>query len=353
MSSRHPLFALGKALRSRLAAARILQKRAAQRNSKHNRKRKGLLIKQNPLRKLRKFGLSFRDLWHIREFVDLEYRGVVTKHNKYDSISPRTVSVLLRTQLKRPNLLARSIESILYQDLIQSSISVNIIILFDAQVGFERVRNYISELMQSKKNNNNVNIILAPSQNSSRGALLNEGLRLAISDYILFLDDDDYVYPNHITTLVGALERTGCFAAYTAADIIYVENDSDSAKETVFDVVHYSLWWSYEKLCIQNTFPIQAIMFRHRTGGEVWFDPELHALEDWMFWLQLLRGQSVIGLPQRTSAYRTPQPGSEYHRLRATEHDHYVERIKGPGAPTALTAAQKEKLQRMEHRNET
>ena len=33
-------------------------------------------------------------------------------------------------------------------------------------------------------------------------------------------------------------------------------------------------------------------------------DPTLDALEDWRFWLQLMKDRFVVGIPKRTSAYK-------------------------------------------------
>ena len=49
-----------------------------------------------------------------------------------------------------------------------------------------------------------------------------------------------------------------------------------------------------------------------------------------MFWLQLMKDRTIVGIPKRTSAYRAPSPGSEYEKLRAAEHHD----LPGPGKGT-------------------
>lgn len=77
------------------------------------------------------------------------------------------------------------------------------------------------------------------------------------------------------------------------------------------------------------------------------FDPALDALEDWRFWLQLMKDRFVVGIPKRTSAYRAPCPGSEYDKLRTAEHHIYLDRVKGFSAAGELTAVEMEGWRRM------
>ena len=340
MSSHHPLRTIKRRLRSRLASWGLVQ--ALPKTVKTKREKGEAKTKKGSKKESQPPQL--KDLWSIKEFSQFEYRGISTKSEQYRTDAPKHVSVLLRTKFVRPKLLARAIRSILDQDLQGVAVSVMIILLFSDDVDKEALRAYLSEQMIAP-NKNEVTITLAPVHTPSRGALLNEGLRLADGDYILCLDDDDYVYPNHIVTLVCTLEADDLIAAYTAADIIHVDSDTDSAKEASGGI-HYSHWWSYAKLCLRNTFPIQAVMFKRPPEG-ITFDPELHALEDWMFWLQLMKDRSVVGIPKRTSAYRAPSPGSEFERLRAAEHLVYLDRVRGPSGAAELTVAEMEEWRRM------
>jgi len=346
MSSHHFLRAFAKRSRRRLESWGLVQ--ASRKTDKPKKKKRETNTNKNSVKEPKP--LQLKDVWSIKEFSELEYRRVSTRSERYTVNGPKSLSIFLRTQLRRPRLLVRAIRSILDQDLRQNQISMNIILLFSDEVNIDALRTYLcGQMLSSSKND--VTITLAPVHTASRGALLNEGLRLADSDYIFCLDDDDYVYPNHVLTLVNALEASDLVAAYTAADVLHVENDTDGAKETAGGV-HYSLWWSYAKLCLHNTFPIQAVMFKPPPEA-ISFDPELHALEDWIFWLQLMKDRSVVGIPKRTSAYRVPSPGSEYEKLRTAEHHIYLDRLKRPSAAAELSGAKMEEWRRMGHGAET
>ena len=284
MSSRYRFPEIARALRNQLAAVGLIPHTAKAGKSKKKKE----WAKNKESAKAKALRPQMKDLWKIKEFSGLEYRGISTVGDNYELSSQKWVAVLLRTQLKRPTLLARSIQSVLSQDLRNTPISTKIVLLFDVQIGTERVEEHLSEVIL-EPNKNSVEITLCAAQNATRSDLLNEGLRFAHCDYIFCLDDDDYVYPNHIVTLVCALENRDSVAAYTAADVVYVDSGGDGANEIAYGTIHYSLWWSYSKLCLHNTFPIQAVMFR-RPPEEVSFQSDLHALEDWMFWLRFLRG---------------------------------------------------------------
>ena len=60
---------------------------------------------------------QMQDFWTVKELSQFEYQGVSTREKKYKFLSSKSVSVFLRTQLKRPGLLRRSIRSVFHQDL--------------------------------------------------------------------------------------------------------------------------------------------------------------------------------------------------------------------------------------------
>ena len=131
------------------------------------------------------------------------------------------------------------------------------------------------------------------------------------------LDDDDYIYPNHIVSLAQAL-KIAPQSPLIQLPMLSTSPMMGIARKKHMRVLHYSLWWSYAKINIINTFPIQAVMFKPPTNLS--FDPALDALEDWMFWLQLMKDRTIVGIPKRTSAYRAPRPGSEYEKRRTADH---------------------------------
>ena len=118
----------------------------------------------------------------------------------------------------------------------------------------------------------------------ARSAAANLGLERAQGDLLLFLDDDDWLEPEHIGQLVERLQaEPEAIAAYAGVDCVRVHEDGST--ETVRT---YNEPYDPARLMVENTIPIHALLFRKR-AVEVGcrFDEAFDLYEDWDFWLQL------------------------------------------------------------------
>ena len=74
-------------------------------------------------------------------------------------------------------------------------------------------------------------VFIDRKENRGKPASLNEALAKAQGKYVAYLDDDDAWYPNHVETLVRALEtETDCHAAYTDLYRVYCELRPDGER---------------------------------------------------------------------------------------------------------------------------
>lgn len=152
----------------------------------------------------------------------------------------------------------------------------------------------------------------------------NQGLALATGQWLMFLDDDDLLYADHVETLVRAVLRdTGAVAAYSLAWEIPTDVDADGTVTEGPYVLNNVLRqdFDYELLRQINYIPIQAILFRRdlyeNRGG---FDPELHALEDWHLWQRYAHGNRFVHVPKITSLFRVPMsPGIRLERQKTLD----------------------------------
>lgn len=108
--------------------------------------------------------------------------------------------------------------------------------------------------------------------------------------YIAFLDDDDILYPNHISTLLIHIGK---------ADLVYSWCDMINC-----DYWNPNSYFDAERLQHQNFIPVTCMMRTEtfkRLGG---FDPDAKE-EDWDLWKRLVNsGGTVICVPEITWAYR-------------------------------------------------
>ena len=150
----------------------------------------------------------------------------------------------------------------------------------------------------------------------ARSRAANLGIDSARGKYALFLDDDDWLLPNHIEALVGVLSQSA--AARVAYSGIKFASGPD---DTTFSVINEA--FDPVKLIHGNFIPIHAVLFDMAlTRSGCRFDESLDIYEDWDFWLQMSRLGAFVHLNQITAGYRNtghsgagPSAGEEAVRL--------------------------------------
>jgi glycosyltransferase involved in cell wall biosynthesis len=126
-------------------------------------------------------------------------------------------------------------------------------------------------------------------ENSGLAAARNTGIRATTGKYLAYLDDDDLFYPDHLETLVGALESGSHRVAYTDAHRAHqvLENGS---YVTTLRVVPYSLDFDADRMLDANFVPVLCFLHDRSCLDAVGaFDESLKRLEDWDLWIRMSR----------------------------------------------------------------
>lgn len=205
-------------------------------------------------------------------------------------------SFIVRTYSGRENLLLRALRSIESQRV---PYAVEAVVVVDGP-----------EPIEPRVPLPSIARVLPMGKKVGRSNAGNAGLDAAEGQYLNFLDDDDFLYPNHLSTLLGVFEGDpGLHAVYGASleRPCRLNMEDPHASETKDGTVFYRSLGDSIDLITTNYFPIQAVLFRREIMPDfVRLRPELDALEDWLFWQELLIGKRVCGTNVVTSEYMVP-----------------------------------------------
>lgn len=135
-----------------------------------------------------------------------------------------------------------------------------------------------------------------PGRPLARAEAANQALDAARGDWLMFLDDDDEIAPDHVQRLLLALRsQPGACAANAGVQLL----QPDGGAGTVLDgpVSGIDLWSA-------NRLPIHAVLFARSLRDEgLRVDESLAVYEDWDFWFQVSRRTRFVHVPGVSATY--------------------------------------------------
>ncbi len=132
----------------------------------------------------------------------------------------------------------------------------------------------------------------------SRSDAANAGLDSTKGDYLMFLDDDDWLAADHVENLMWSLSNNSeVLAAYSSVQKVSADG---LVMKDVFNHDFDSLL-----LMRENYIPIHSVLFsRTLLSQDCRFDPHFDIFEDWDFWLQLSQHTAFLHVDKLTAFYR-------------------------------------------------
>jgi LmbE family N-acetylglucosaminyl deacetylase/glycosyltransferase involved in cell wall biosynthesis len=134
-----------------------------------------------------------------------------------------------------------------------------------------------------------------------RSKAANVGLENARGEYLIFLDDDDWFYPDHVSGLAKALmDAEKAYVAYAGVECIRLDSNGNSERLQVFNEP-----FDRFRLLSENFIPMHAALFRKEVlQSGCRFDENIMLHEDWDFWIQLSQLADFVHLDKVSAAYR-------------------------------------------------
>lgn len=149
------------------------------------------------------------------------------------------------------------------------------------------------------------------TQKLLRAAAANAALRASRGDWLIFLDDDDWMEANHISKLAAAT-RDAPLPEAVYSGVRCVGPDKQPLPES------HDVPFDAQRLWVANYLPIHAVLFsRKLLDAGCHFDEQFTVYEDWDFWLQMSQKTGFRHLPGISAVYRIAAAGgSGVHEVR-------------------------------------
>lgn len=193
------------------------------------------------------------------------------------------VSVIVRTTA-RPSL-AQALDSV----LVQTYANIEVILVDAAGSGLTGFN--IADWALSIR-------IASHGKPLPRAKAANVGLLAAKGQYCIFLDDDDWFYPDHIAKLVRAAIANPTVKAFHTG--VRCVDAMGKPSGPVFDFPY-----ALNELKYGNFMPIHGVLFaRALVDLGCRFDEQFDLYEDWDFWLQIESHTGYVFVPGISAAYR-------------------------------------------------
>jgi glycosyltransferase involved in cell wall biosynthesis len=236
--------------------------------------------------KVRHFKLGFKGLVKLASFHLAEYRNTAKFHPRMPSnrgwlINDSTLTILMTVYNQSGEELKNSISSA----RLQTGAKVNIIIFDDGSTRQETIT--FLEAFNCGKNE-----ILIRSDNKGVIVARNELIELVTSDFILFLDPDDFLNQDYVLEAFKLLEED------RTVEIVYpnvLVHDTEKKEYTLWETGPFEP----EILLKTNTLPMSSIISTRLIRNLGGYSSEFqHGPEDWDLWVRAaLSGAIARHLP--------------------------------------------------------
>jgi len=202
------------------------------------------------------------------------------------------LDVIVRTA-SRPQLLREALESLTRQ----SSPPSRVIVVDDGGVSAAAACRPFEDRLPLE--------LIATGGGRGRSVAAQMGLEAATASHVVFLDDDDLFFPEHLLIL-GRSVATGTVLPYTDAVQGIWERDGEDGLRPVARHRTFGGDFDPSRFRLVNHIPLPTVALPRELALEVGgFDPSLDLYEDWDLLLRLVERVLPEHLPVVTCEYRT------------------------------------------------
>ena len=172
--------------------------------------------------------------------------------------------------------------------------------------------------------------IIDKSQNEGVSAARNSGIRQADTEYVAFLDADDWWSKEKIELQLSKMKQIDADLCYSGRELMSAEGETTGKIVSVPEDV------DYKKLLLGNVIPCSSVMVKRKVALQYpWAHDELH--EDYVVWLSMLRdNRKVIGIDLPFLKSRLGEGGKSRNKWKSAKMTYQVYRHIGLSVPEAI-----------------
>jgi LmbE family N-acetylglucosaminyl deacetylase/glycosyltransferase involved in cell wall biosynthesis len=232
------------------------------------------------------------DLRWIRTRAASEWAAAQGPSSRLETVDDVAgIDVVVRTQ-NRPELLREALESLVTQEVAPSSV----IVVNDGGVPVDAVCEPFAERLSLG--------MVEHAEPRGRARAAQAGLDRCSASHVVFLDDDDRLFPEHLATLGGAVAR-GITVPYSDAVQSVWERGGDGRLELKARHRTFHTDFDHDVLRLVNAIPLLTVALPCQLTREVGgFDSAVDQYEDWDLLLRLAERTPFVHLPWITCEYR-------------------------------------------------
>lgn len=161
--------------------------------------------------------------------------------------------------------------------------------------------------------NDNRLVFIDRDENRGIPHTLNQGLCAARGKYICYLGDDDILYPNHVSTLLNAIEtKTDCPAVYSDLYRVYCRNSANGERLVLSKVLEISRDFDRFMMLYFNHVLHVSMMHRkdliEKTGP---YNENLNILIDWDLFRRMVFFADFYHVKEITGEFYCPVKDSD------------------------------------------
>lgn len=153
----------------------------------------------------------------------------------------------------------------------------------------------------------------------------NMGVKVAESEYVIFLDDDDTFEPDHLASLAAAVADSSPEIIFTSYKVL-LEN-RETTPPTPLGIQEMSISGiDKDSVFVRNQIPNSCLAYRLDVAQSAWHDPSMRIYEDWDYLLACLQNRNLTYVNcDSVIIHKTPSTSTENLRRGNSRLDLTVE----------------------------